>query len=75
MINDSLGHAAGDEVLLGSPSASTRASAPSDTAARFGGDEFALLLEDSDDAPEAADAAERMLEALARADDDRGTRS
>ena len=37
-----------------------------DTAARFGGDEFAVLLEDSTASQEAADAAERVLEALTR---------
>ncbi|MDQ5833456.1 MAG: EAL domain-containing protein, partial [Actinomycetota bacterium] len=63
-INDSLGHAAGDSVLLEVAkrlSASIRAS---DTAARFGGDEFAILLEDLDSAQEAADTAERILESL-----------
>jgi EAL domain-containing protein (putative c-di-GMP-specific phosphodiesterase class I) len=37
----------------------------SDTAARFGGDEFAILLEDVENAQEAADTAERILETLA----------
>ena len=37
----------------------------SDTAARFGGDEFAVLLEGVESAQEAADTAERILEALA----------
>ena len=65
-INDSLGHAAGDEVLLEVGAAPRRrASARADTAARFGGDEFAVLLEDIDDSQEAADAAERILESLA----------
>ena len=36
-----------------------------DTAARFGGDEFAVLLEDVENSQEAADTAERILEALA----------
>ncbi len=44
-------------------SASIRAA---DTAARFGGDEFAILLEDVHDIQSAAETAERILEALAR---------
>ena len=63
-VNDSLGHAAGDRVLLEVAqriSASIRAA---DTAARFGGDEFAVLLEDVEDLQAAAETAERILEAL-----------
>jgi predicted signal transduction protein with EAL and GGDEF domain len=37
----------------------------SDTAARFGGDEFALLLEDIENVQEAADTAERLIDTLA----------
>jgi len=65
-VNDSLGHAAGDRVLLEVAqriSASIRAA---DTAARFGGDEFAILLEDVHDIQSAAETAERILETLAR---------
>ncbi len=65
-VNDSLGHAAGDRVLLEVAqriSASIRAA---DTAARFGGDEFAILLEDVHDIQSAAETAERILEELGR---------
>jgi diguanylate cyclase (GGDEF)-like protein/PAS domain S-box-containing protein len=65
-VNDSLGHAAGDRVLLEVAqrvSASVRAA---DTAARFGGDEFAILLEDIHDPQVAVETAERILESLAR---------
>ena len=65
-VNDSLGHAAGDSVLVGVAqrlSASVRAA---DTAARFGGDEFAILIEDVEDIQTAAETAQRILEALAQ---------
>ncbi|MBV9802598.1 MAG: EAL domain-containing protein [Solirubrobacterales bacterium] len=65
-VNDSLGHAAGDRVLLEVAqrvSASVRAA---DTAARFGGDEFAILLEDVHDPQPAVETAERILESLGR---------
>jgi diguanylate cyclase (GGDEF)-like protein/PAS domain S-box-containing protein len=64
-INDSLGHAAGDEVLVEVAKRLATSIRASDTAARFGGDEFALLLEDIEGVQEAADTAERALEALA----------
>ncbi|HTT28644.1 MAG TPA: EAL domain-containing protein [Solirubrobacteraceae bacterium] len=65
-VNDSLGHATGDRVLLEVAkriSASVRAA---DTAARFGGDEFAILLEDVEDLQAAVETAERILDALSR---------
>jgi diguanylate cyclase (GGDEF)-like protein/PAS domain S-box-containing protein len=63
-INDSLGHAAGDEVLIEVAKRVATSIRVTDTAARFGGDEFAILLEDIANAQEAADTAERILEAL-----------
>ena len=63
-INDSLGHAAGDEVLVAVAKRLATTIRASDTAARFGGDEFALLLEDVADVQEAADTAERLMEAV-----------
>jgi diguanylate cyclase (GGDEF)-like protein/PAS domain S-box-containing protein len=65
-INDSLGHAAGDQVLLAVAKRLSESIRASDTAARFGGDEFAVLLEGVESAQEAADTAERILEALAQ---------
>jgi diguanylate cyclase (GGDEF)-like protein/PAS domain S-box-containing protein len=64
LVNDSLGHAAGDEVLVQVAQRLASAVRASDTAARFGGDEFAVLLEDIADVQEAADAAERIMEAV-----------
>jgi diguanylate cyclase (GGDEF)-like protein/PAS domain S-box-containing protein len=64
-INDSLGHAAGDEVLAEVAKRLATSIRASDTAARFGGDEFALLLEDIEGVQEAADTADRVLEELA----------
>jgi diguanylate cyclase (GGDEF)-like protein/PAS domain S-box-containing protein len=64
-VNDSLGHAAGDAVLLEVAKRLDACVRASDTAARFGGDEFAVLLEDVNGAQDAADTAERILESLA----------
>jgi diguanylate cyclase (GGDEF)-like protein/PAS domain S-box-containing protein len=64
-INDSLGHAAGDRVLLEVAKRLSSCVRTADTAARFGGDEFAVLLEDVADVQAAAETAERILEALA----------
>ncbi|MCW2986927.1 MAG: hypothetical protein JWR63_4497 [Conexibacter sp.] len=64
IINDSLGHAAGDEVLKQVAQRLALSIRASDTAARFGGDEFAVLLEDIEGVQEAADAAERIMESV-----------
>ncbi len=63
LVNDSLGHAAGDS-LLGAVAERIRACLrPQDTAARLGGDEFAVLVEETDvEGP--AVIADRILEAL-----------
>ncbi len=64
-INDTLGHAAGDEVLAEAGRRVHRAIRAGDTAARLGGDEFAVLLESADrNGSEVV--AESLLEALGR---------
>jgi len=65
-VNDSLGHTAGDELLVAVGHRIRQCLRPEDTAARVGGDEFAVLLEDLDSAHHAIEVSERVLEALHR---------
>ena len=62
-INDSLGHAAGDHVLVETAHRLRSTVRAEDTAARLGGDEFAVLLEDAD-ITTSARIAERIRTAL-----------
>ncbi|HVB26513.1 MAG TPA: EAL domain-containing protein, partial [Mycobacteriales bacterium] len=64
MVNDTLGHHAGDELLLGVAQRLALAARPSDTVARVGGDEFVVLCEDLADAEQAAEIAARLLTAV-----------
>jgi len=64
LINDSLGHARGDELLLQIARRLQSALRPADTVARLGGDEFTVLLEDVNTAGDARKVAERLHEAL-----------
>jgi diguanylate cyclase (GGDEF)-like protein len=66
-VNDSVGHGAGD-LLLAQAARRLRAAVPSViTVARWGGDEFALLVENAASAGEIVDVAERLALAVAEA--------
>ncbi|MFC4637932.1 putative bifunctional diguanylate cyclase/phosphodiesterase [Deinococcus hohokamensis] len=65
-INDSLGHSVGDEFLKVVGARLREALRPQDTVARFGGDEFVILLPELHDALDAGRVAERLQEALAQ---------
>jgi diguanylate cyclase (GGDEF)-like protein len=64
-INDTLGHSAGDQLLVGVADRLRSSLRRPDTAARLGGDEFAVLIEDIDHVAEAEAVAERVFLALA----------
>ena len=64
-INDTLGHAAGDQVLKGLGERISRSVRAGDTVARFGGDEFAVLIENVADVAEATRTAGRILQEIA----------
>ena len=65
-VNDSYGHAVGDQLLRAFAARLAESLRPGDTVARFGGDEFAILLGQVGDAADAVLVAERVLEALRR---------
>ncbi|UCH44152.1 MAG: EAL domain-containing protein [Nitrospiraceae bacterium] len=66
VINDSLGHAVGDELLVAVSKRLEDSLRPGDTVARLGGDEFAVLLEDISDDEEAIHITKRVQRNLAR---------
>jgi len=66
VVNDSLSHEVGDLLLTVVAQRLGRCLRPEDTLARFGGDEFVVLLEAVDDPAEAVRVAERITEELRR---------
>jgi diguanylate cyclase (GGDEF)-like protein/PAS domain S-box-containing protein len=65
VVNDSLGHQAGDEMLKGIAQRLQVGLRPGDTVARLGGDEFCILLEGLAASEDAVPVAERVLQSLA----------
>jgi diguanylate cyclase (GGDEF)-like protein/PAS domain S-box-containing protein len=65
-VNDTLGHAAGDEVLRSVADRLRAAVRPSDTLARMGGDEFAVLLENTTSERHALEVTKRVIASLDR---------
>src|SRR5207253_1880041 len=65
VINDSLGHKAGDELLVETAKRIQACLRPEDTAARLGGDEFTILLEEVAQVEDAIRVAERIAQELA----------
>ncbi|WIM99517.1 GGDEF domain-containing protein [Actinoplanes oblitus] len=63
-VNDTLGHAAGDELLRGVAERLRASVRETDMAARFGGDEFAVLLEPIMAEQQAWDIAQRVIDAI-----------
>lgn len=63
-VNDTMGHAAGDDVLRSAARRLKEAVRPHDFVARLGGDEFVVLLESIDAKTDAVHVAERILNAF-----------
>ena len=65
-VNDTLGHEAGDRLLVALAERLRRALRPSDVVARLAGDEFVVVCEDVDDGPAIAEIGDRLLSAVER---------
>ena len=63
LVNDTFGHLFGDRVLTWTAELMRSTLRASDVPARYGGDEFAIILPETD-ADDARDAADRMLDAF-----------
>jgi len=65
-VNDTWGHAAGDELLCEVAQRVRRAARSADTVGRYGGDEFVVICEDLPTVDEARVVAERIKDSVAR---------
>jgi len=65
VVNDTLGHDIGDQLLVAVGQRLSAGLRPEDTAARLGGDEFAVLVEDASSLAEVEELAERTVQTLA----------
>ncbi|NQU37184.1 MAG: EAL domain-containing protein [Actinobacteria bacterium] len=65
-LNDTLGHRAGDEMLIQVSQRLRQVMRPQDTVARLGGDEFVLICEDLANPGQAREVGERIREAMRR---------
>ena len=66
LINDSIGHMVGDQLLIGIAKRLTQCIRPGDKVARLGGDEFTILLDDIRSASEAVEIADRIQKTLSK---------
>lgn len=64
IVNDSLGHYAGDLLLIGVAKRLLQCIRPKDTVSRLGGDEFSILLDGIEDEQDAIEVADRIMESL-----------
>jgi len=64
IVNDSIGHNAGDELLIAFADRLMQVVRPTDAATRLGGDEFAILLDGVTELPDAGAVARRLLDSL-----------
>ena len=64
IVNDTLGHAAGDQLLVAVAKRLRASLRGADTPARFGGDEFAVLLDGTEVVTDVAEVVQRILDAL-----------
>jgi diguanylate cyclase (GGDEF)-like protein/PAS domain S-box-containing protein len=64
LVNDTMGHGTGDDLLVAVAARLTSVLRPRDTAARLGGDEFAILVEGAAHAEEIEEIAARVVDAL-----------